>query len=184
MPEYRRANTPGASYFFTVVTFERRSLLTTDFARHCLRSAWKLTRQRYPFDEDAVVLMPDHLHCIWTLPPDDSDFSSRWRMIKGIFTRSFLKGGGVEGSRTDSRQRKREAAVWQRRFWEHRLRNEKDFRRHVDYIHFNPVKHGNVSKPIDWPWSSFSRYVEGGQYDPDWGTVEPEDIRDLSVGSE
>ena len=184
MPEYRRANTPGTSYFFTVVTHNRQPILTTDLARHCLRCAWKSTLQKYPFYEDAVVLLPDHLHCVWTLPTDDSNFSSRWKMIKGLFTRSFLQGGGTEGARTPSQQRKREAAVWQRRFWEHRLRDEADLCRHVDYIHFNPVKHGHVSKPIDWRWSSFSRYVEGGQYTPEWGTVEPQDIRDLSTVSE
>jgi putative transposase len=176
MPQYRRACVPGGTFFFTVVTFERRRILTSDLARRCLRKAWEDTNHRRPFELQAVCLLPDHLHCVWSLPEADGDFSSRWKMIKGCFTRMYRAAGGAEGDRCPSRELKGEAAVWQRRFWEHWIRDVEDFQRHVDYIHFNPVKHGLVERPGDWPWSSFRSHVREGWYHPDWGAQEPESL--------
>ena len=173
MPHYQRLYLPGATYFFTLVTFDRRRFLTSDLARRCLRAAWTEVRQKRPFDVDAVCLLPDHLHCLWSLPGDDADYSTRWKAIKGIFSRSYLAAGGTEGHRNRARRRSGEAAVWQKRFWEHTIRDDRDYQRHLDYIHYNPVKHGLVARPIDWPWSSFRRHVRRGLYHPEWGCTEP-----------
>ena len=156
-----------------MVTYHRRSFLTSDLARDCLKDAMNETAQKHPFTTDAICLLPDHLHCIWTLPEDDSDFSIRWASIKARFTRRYLDEGGTEGKQSESRDRKREKGVWQRRFWEHAIRGDDDFRRHVDYIHFNPVKHGLAASPAEWSWSSFHRYAAEGAYGPEWGSTEP-----------
>jgi len=182
VPNYRRVLAPGGCFFFTVVTHGRRPILTSGLARECLHTAWTAVRQRHPFTLDAIVVLPDHLHCVWSLPEGDADFSSRWRMLKGLFTREYLARGGESASPGASRQRKREATVWQRRFWEHAIRDVDDLRRHLDYIHFNPVKHGYVRRPLDWEWSTFRRQVERGWYDPEWGTVEPDHLGDVSAG--
>jgi putative transposase len=126
-------------------------------------------QNNHPFQIDAVCLLPEHIHCIWTLPEGDVDYSMRWKEIKRTFTQAYLDQIGPGGPRNASRQKQGEAAVWQRRFWEHTLRDEEDFNRHVDYIHYNPVKHGLVNRVADWPWSSFHRYVEMGYYERDWG---------------
>jgi REP-associated tyrosine transposase len=169
MPDYRRADTPGAAYFFTVVTFRRRALLTDDDCRGWLRSAVAHTRERYPFAVDAWVLLPDHLHCIWTLPEADNDFSVRWNGIKRRFTIAAKQRLHHPEWMNASRRKHREATVWQRRFWEHRIRDDNDYERHVDYIHYNPVKHGLTKTAAEWPYSTFHRYVERGIYPPDWG---------------
>lgn len=117
-----------------------------------------------------MVVLPDHLHCIWTLPPGDSDFAARWRLIKTWFTRHC--DPALRGVASASRGKKGEQAVWQRRYWEHQLRNEPDYIRHLEYIHFNPVKQGLARSPSEWPYSSFRRYVEAGLYEPDWGRCE------------
>jgi putative transposase len=169
MPEYRRSNLAGGIFFFTVVTFNRLPILTGDIARKLLHDAWVNTAARFPFQTEAVVLMPNHIHCIWHLPEDDANFSVRWKEIKYSFTKGYLDQVGPGEARNASRQKREEAAVWQRRFWEHTLRDEVDLNRHLDYIHFNPVKHGLVERVADWPWSSFHRYVKLGYYDPDWG---------------
>ena len=167
MPNYRRRRLPGGCYFFTVATLERsRGLLTTHIDR--LRSAFRLVRHRYPFTIDAVVVLPDHLHCVWTLPTQDDDFSTRWRLIKSTFSKSLP----THDRTSPSRGSKRERGVWQRRFWEHAIRDENDFEQHVEYIHYNPVKHGYTKRPIDWPFSSFHRYVKRGLYPLHWGTAE------------
>ncbi|MCH9022693.1 MAG: transposase [Planctomycetes bacterium] len=168
MTDYRRAKASGQYYFFTVVTYDRRELFYEDDARRCLRHAWRVVREKRPFELTAVCLLPDHLHCVWKLPQGDADFSTRWSSIKGVFTREYLKQGGRDGLRNVSRQRRREAAVWQRRFWEHQIRDEDDLQHHVDYIHFNPVKHGLVTKVADWPWSTYHRYVKMGGYGGEW----------------
>lgn len=173
MPQYRRARIPGASYFFTVATFDRRPLLMDDLARRCLRAAWIEVSRRYPFRTEAVCLLPDHLHCIWTLPNDDDDFPGRWSMLKGLFSKRYLAAGGSDGHRNHSRMRTGEAALWQRRFWEHVIADEEDLRRHMDYIHFNPVKHGYVVQATEWPWSSLHRCVRQGWYDEHWGEQVP-----------
>jgi putative transposase len=169
MPNFRRYRVPGARYFFTVVTHERRPILTTGLGRRCLREALAAELERAAFDIFAIVLLPDHLHTIWTLPPGDADYSTRWAKIKEAFTRSFLAGGGTEGTTSASRERHRERAVWQHRFWEHTVRDEDDLERCVNYIHWNPVKHGLVRRVKEYPWSSFSRFVSSGDYDLDWG---------------
>ena len=172
MPQYRRTRIPGGVYFFTVVTFGRKPILTDQTPREILHTAWVKTKQCLPFQTEALCLLPDHLHCIWRLPEGDADFSMRWKEIKRFFTLGYLKHNGTGGTRNASRRKKGEAAIWQRRFWEHVIRDEEDFNNHVAYIHFNPGKHGLVKQASDWPWSSFHRYVELGWVDPDWGGVD------------
>jgi putative transposase len=135
-----------------------------------------------PFKTEAVCVLPDHIHTIWSLPEGDTDYSTRWQKLKGAFTRSFRAGRCAGSSRSPSRRRTGEAEVWQRRFWEHRIRDVEDFRHHVDYIHFNPVKHGFVTSLAEWEWSSFHDHVAKGWIDPDWGTIEPDGITDLDAG--
>lgn len=140
-----------------------------------LREAFAYTKQRRPFRMDAVVILPEHLHCIWTLPQADADFSNRWNMLKGYFSRHIDKGEKISASR----QSRRERGIWQRRFWEHLIRNQNDFNQHVEYIHWNPVKHGWVEKVGDWPHSSFHRYVKQGVYPDNWGNHEKVDIEGI-----
>jgi putative transposase len=163
MTNYRRSNIAGASYFFTVNLADRTQTLLTDHIS-LLRSAFDYTRERHPFVIDAIVVLPEHIHAIWTLPAEDSDFALRWRLIKTVFSR----GLSHREHRSNSRQRKGERGVWQRRYWEHLIRDEPDFSRHVDYIHINPVKHGLVSSVAEWPHSSFHRYVQAGILPQDW----------------
>ncbi|UUO07650.1 transposase [Blastopirellula sp. J2-11] len=169
MSKYRRWRA-GSIYFFTVVTHERRPILTTDLGRECLRTAFKDVRQKFPFETIAIVLLPDHLHAIWELPHRENDYSKRWRRIKGHFTRNWIAEGGQNGSSTRSRQLRQEQSVWQRRFFEHMCRDEADLKRCLDYVHVNPVKHKLAPRVRDWPWSSFHRYVRLGEYDPNWGS--------------
>jgi putative transposase len=169
MPNYRRALIPGGTYFFTAVTHHRRPILLEPRSRKALRTAFLLVKATHPFQVDAVCLLPDHLHCIWTLPENDYDYSTRWKLLKSRFSRQYLSDGGREGEITASRIKKGELAVWQRRFWEHCIRNQEDLDQHVDYIHYNPVKHGLVERVCDWPWSSFHHYVKSGIYGLDWG---------------
>lgn len=169
MSNYRRAGTPGGSYFFTLVTYRRQPLLTEPDSRRILRESIIEVRRELPFRIDAWVLLPEHLHCIWTLPPGDADFSKRWGLIKA----EFSKRAGDPFRRAEwinvSKAKHRESTIWQRRFWEHQIRDQADLNRHMDYIHFNPVKHGHVARVIDWPYSTFHRYTTQGVYPPDWG---------------
>lgn len=166
--EYRRAKIEGGTFFFTVVTHNRREFLCNAENILLLRQAFREVMSKSPFIVDAIVILPNHIHCIWTLPPGDSDFSDRWRLIKNYFTHHCdIK---YQGKISVSRQNKGEKAVWQRRFWEHQIQDEIDFIRHVDYIHYNPVKHGYVKAPKDWNYSSFILYVNKGIYDIDWGS--------------
>jgi len=166
MSRFRRANT-GTSFFFTLVSYRRRPILCDAMIRASLRNALQTVRRAHPFLIDGLVLLPDHLHCIWTLPPDDTDFSQRWAIIKHHVSRECGASYRVRGS---AASRKRgESTIWQRRFWEHRIRNDVDMQRHMDYIHFNPVKHGYVGQVAAWPYSTFGRYVAGGVYAGDWG---------------
>ena len=188
MRRYIRARVDGATYFFTLVTYKWRRFLTSELAEQCLRHAWHKVRARRPFQVQAVCVLPNHLHvlpnhlhCLWTLPEGDTDFSIRWAAIKALFSKAYLEAGGCEGRRNESRKRRGEAALWQRRFWEHVVRDEDDFIKHLEYIHYNPVKHGYVSRPADWRWSSFSRYVSLGLHDPLWGQTEPDAIADMNV---
>lgn len=155
--KYRRLYEKGARYFFTVVTENRQSILIEEIER--LREAFRLCLSRHPFEIEAIVILPDHLHTLWKLPQDDADYSRRWMVIKRKFS-SGLPNRAV----TASKARKREKGIWQRRFWEHRIRDETDWQRHVDYIHYNPVKHGYVSTPEDWPHSSYQDAIRKGWY--------------------
>ena len=170
MPNYQRPRIGGGTYFLTVVTHRRRPFLTDPVARAQLRSALAAVRTRFPFDLAAIVLLPDHLHTLWTLPPGDTEYSVRVQRLKRVFTEAHLVAGGAEGDRSPSRLRRQERGVWQRRFWEHSVRDADDFKRCLDYLHYNPVKHGLVGRVADYPWSSFSKWVRGGEYEPGWGT--------------
>jgi len=163
MSNYRRATTTGATYFFTVVTHQRKPVFRSETTIQILRDAISEELQRRPFVMEAAVILPDHLHCLWQLPENDSDYSSRWREIKKSVTKQV-------GKNKNSRN---EGDVWQRRFWEHQVRSEDEWRMYMDYIHYNPAKHGYVKTPLEWEWSSFSRWVERGAYDASWGCVEP-----------
>jgi len=162
MVRYRRNFVPGGTYFFTVTLADRTSSVLLDRVSD-LRTAFRVARQERPFTIDAIVILPEHLHAIWTLPDDDADFSARWKRIKAYFTHRLVAAGvAVE------RRRNGEYSLWQRRFWEHTIRNEIDFERHVDYVHFNPVKHRLVNRVRDWPHSSFHAYVRRGVLPTDW----------------
>ena len=157
---YRRSQVKGGTFFFTVVTFNRLKILTRQPNIDLLRASIRHVMVAHPFKIDAFVLLPDHLHCIWTLPDGDNDFSTRWRLIKSGFTRRCAD----KFQRAQSRHHQKEQAVWQRRFWEHQIRDEIDFQNHVEYIHYNPVRHRYAQSPKDWPYSSFHRFVRQGKY--------------------
>ena len=162
MVRYRRNIIAGGTFFFTVTLADRRSRVLVEQIEP-LRRAFTSARVERPFAIDAIVILPDHLHAILSLPEGDADFSGRWRRIKGHFSRSLL-----DASVPLKRSANGELALWQRRFWEHTIRDERDFVRHVDYIHFNPVKHGLVQRVCDWEYSSFHRYVSDGTLPEDW----------------
>ncbi len=169
MPEYRRVLIPGGTFFFTLVTFERIPILTSELSRQILKQVWKTVRDKHPFTCDAICLLPDHLHCIWTLPENDTNYAIRWAAIKALFSKKYLQAGGMEGIRSNSRKEKGEAAIWQRRYWEHCIVDDNDFSKHFDYIHYNPVKHNLVSSVSEWQWSSFHKYKLKGYYPEGWG---------------
>ena len=163
MPNYVRAYLPGGSFFFTVVTHQRKRVFSDDVTVDILRKVVQEVRQRLPFAVDAWVVLPNHMHAVWTLPEGDADFSKRWGLIKATFTKrvvaAALVGAGVPLF-----------PLWQPRFWEHRIRDERDFAAHIDYVYINPVKHGLVTSVADWPWSSFHRDVKRGLYAANWGS--------------
>ena len=163
MPQYRRVKIKGSTFFFTVVLADRTGSLLLDQIDH-LRQVYRAVQISRPFETIAICILPDHIHAIWALPENDADFPMRWNLIKGGFSR-----GVGSRSRSPSKVGKREKGIWQRRYWEHAIRNDADLERHVDYIHFNPIKHGHVTRARDWPHSSFHRYVERGLLAPDWG---------------
>lgn len=178
---YRRSQTPGAAFFFTVVTHERKKILLWGENPRVLKQAFETTKARHPFAVDAIVVLPDHLHCLWTLAPGDNDFSKRWMLIKSNFTR--MCHDPYRSERSASRIVKREQYIWQRRFWEHQIRDDVDFARHVEYIHYNPVKHGLAKSPLGWKYSSFHRYVKEGKYHREWG-AEERIVPDEGIGNE
>ena len=169
MTSYRRITIPGATYFFTVNLLDRRSKLLTERIE-TLREAVAWVRKAHPFKIDAWVVMPDHLHAVWTLPTGDSNYALRWASIKRRFSFALPR----EESLSQTRIRRVERGIWQRRFSEHLIRDDVDFQRHVDYIHFNPMKHGYVPRVADWPYSTFHRYVKHGMYPLDWGGIRAE----------
>jgi putative transposase len=172
MPNYRRAR-EGSTYFFTAVTHQRRPILCEPRARAALRAAILETRAAHPLVIEAWVLLADHLHCLWSIPDGDTDDSIRWALIKRGFTKRVTAGTNVPRVST-SPERHRESAIWQRRFWEHQVRDERDFAAHCDYVHYNPVKHGLVAAPKDWPGSIFHRFVQQGSYPQDRGSAPQE----------
>jgi len=175
MRTYKRIRIPGATYFFTLTLAERRH--NDLLVRHieALRTAFRQTLADHPVVIEAIVVLPDHLHCLWQLPTGDDDFPTRWRLIKSRFSRQISAGERVSSSRV----RRRERGLWQRRYWEHVIRDERDYRRHLDYIHYNPVKHGYVDDPKAWPFSSLHRLIGRGVYDSDWAA--PPDGIDLDL---
>jgi putative transposase len=164
MPNYRRAWCPGGTYFFTVNLLERTG--NDLLVRHidCLRDAVRKVRAEYPFTIHAWVVLPEHLHCVIELPIDDQDFALRWRLIKVYFSKSLPKTERL----STTRSRRGERGIWQRRYWEHLIRDDRDFVAHMDYVHINPLKHGLVSVVRDWPYSTFHGLVEKGVYPANW----------------
>ncbi|MCC2635015.1 MAG: transposase like family protein [Ramlibacter sp.] len=167
MSRYIRANAPGATYFFTVTLLDRRSRCLVEHVA-VLRECLAATKADHPFRIDAMVVLPDHVHALWTLPAEDADFSLRWMLVKRRFTRELLCRRLLDATSATPR-RGCERSLWQRRFWEHQIRDDDDFARHVEYIHFNPVKHGLVARAGDWAYSSLHRYVRQGIVPADWG---------------
>jgi putative transposase len=168
MVAYRRSRLPGGTYFFTVALLDRSSTALVDGIDD-LRAAFRATLRRRPFSIDALVVLPDHLHALWTLPAGDTDYSTRWAAIKTHFSRAWALRHPV------SRTKAGEYRLWQRRFWEHTIRDDRDYAAHVDYIHINPVKHGWASRVADWPHSSFHRYVARGIFPPGWAGTHSDD---------
>jgi len=174
MPNYVRYRIKGGCYFFTVNLLERNKSLSIDHI-DLLRESVRVCKQKRPFHIDAWVVLPEHMHCIWTLPEGDDDFSNRWKIVKTHFS----KGLPREERRTKVRIKRGERGIWQRRFWEHAIRDDRDYATQMDYLHFNPVKHGWVKNVIDWPYSSFHRHLENGVYSVDWAGG---DCKDIEMG--
>ncbi|MBI3772502.1 MAG: transposase [Gammaproteobacteria bacterium] len=167
MSYYRRSRVPGTIYFFTVNTYRRQRILTHPEVINALRKALRSVRAQHPFRIDALVILPDHLHALWTLPPGDADYATRWSLIKRQVSQASRHL--ITHEQNDSQKKRREIGFWQRRYWEHQIRNDTDFTRHVDYAHYNPVKHGLVAQVRDWPHSTFHRYVRLEMCPLDWG---------------
>jgi putative transposase len=172
MTSYRRNFVPGGSFFFTVNLANRKLALLTEHI-DLLREAFRETRRRHLFTIDAIVVLPNHLHAVWTMPEGDADFATRWRLIKSAFSRRLSDGEPI----SPSRAAKQERGIWQRRYWEHTIRDQGDFARHVDYVHINPLKHGLVGRVREWEASSFHRYVKLGVYPTDWASDVSQDGR-------
>ena len=173
MSAYLLNRVAGGTYFFTVTLLDRRSRLLLDHVA-LLREAVRKERALRPFHIDAWVVLPDHMHCVWTLPECDNDFSTRWKNIKATFSRALLK----TEYRDEVRKRTGARGIWARRFWEHTIRNDADYAAHIDYVHLNPYKHGLVAHVRDWPYSTFHRYVKAGVYPLDWMT----DVSEMTCG--
>ena len=168
MPNYRRMHVPGGTYFFTVNLLERRRRLLVERIDD-LRASFRESHAVRPFELLAIVVLPDHLHCVWRLPTGDADNANRWAQIKSGFSRRMPMTERRSGRRIACRER----GIWQRRYWEHSIRDDDDLRRHVDYIHYNPVKHGHARRAVDWPYSSFRRWVAADVYPLDWAGIVP-----------
>ena len=170
MSNYRRYKVNGGTYFITQVTYKREPWLCTEIGRRGLREAITTVRSKYPFSLDAFILLPDHFHCLMTLPIQDQDFSLRLRLIKTYVTKYYRQDMGINQPISESREKRRESNIWQRRFWEHFIRDEQDFSAHCDYIHYNPVRHKLCNNPRDWQFSSIHRFIDQEFYPPDWGS--------------
>jgi len=173
MSNYRRAAAKGASYFFTLVSYQRRNIFCDQSIRFALRQAIKRVQNKSPFSIDAWVLLPNHMHCIWTLPEGDNNFSQRWSSIKRRVSIECGQQYKQQQLLTESKVKRRESTLWQRRFWEHQIRNQQDFNNHLDYIHYNPVKHNYCYSPSQWQYSTIHRYIKEGYYPYNWGEQEP-----------
>jgi putative transposase len=171
MPDYRRLRQPGATWFFTVNLLDRKSSLLVDQIGEPRRAVHRVKCRR-PFRIEAMVILPDHLHCVWTLPEGDADYSTRWRLIRSAFS----KVQPLTEWRSPAREKRHERAIWQRRFWEHCIRDDRDFAAHVAYCYLNPVKHGLVERVRDWPHSTFHRDVRLGRQEPDWTLADAKGI--------
>ncbi len=176
---YRRSKTKGGTFFFTIVTYQRRKIFNDDLTASQFMNAIKQIKNKHPFKMIGYVLLPDHFHCIWTLPENDNDFSMRWRLIKSCFTRLYLPNSKI--SLTPSRKNKKEQSIWQRRFWEHEIRSEEELAKYLDYIHYNPIKHHYVDGASQWKYSSFQHYVNKQIYLPDWGSSEQPFLSNFNV---
>lgn len=173
MPDYSRVWVPGGTFFFTVNLLERRNRrILVEHIDH-LRAAFRDAQRARPFHVIAIVVLPEHLHCLWQLPEGDADNADRWARIKSGFCRRLPK----TEHRSDVRVAKRERGIWQRRFWEHMIVDEEDLQNHFDYIHFNPVKHGHAVRAVDWPYSSLHRYIQSGELPADWACHSDAGIR-------
>jgi putative transposase len=179
MSDYHRALLKGGTYFFTVVTYKRWPIFKKEANIDLLEHCFQTTIATNPFKIDAFVILPDHLHTIWTLPDNDSDFSIRWKLIKANFSRHY--NGSKAEDISDSMLNKNEKGIWQRRFWEHAIRDEKDFDLHCNYIHYNPVKHGLASSPIEWRHSSFRNFLKTGSYPSNWGSQLDKRLMELNL---
>ncbi|MDP3845313.1 MAG: transposase [Pseudomonas sp.] len=179
MTAYRRDHIPGACWFFTLNLADRRQALLTEQI-DVLRASFTKVMREHPWRIDAIVILPDHLHALCTLPPGDANYALRWRLIKTGFSRALPRNERIGASRLS----KGERAIWQRRYWEHRIRDQADFNRHIDYIHHNPRKHGHVQRVADWPWSSFHHYVRAGLLAGDWAGGEDAEIGTGERGSD
>jgi putative transposase len=169
MSLYHRYFVQGGTFFFTVVTDRRVPIFDNPAARSVLGSVLRRCIRGYPMDVVAIALLPDHLHALWTLPPGDANYSQRWSWTKSEFTKRWLALNRQEQPQRDAHNREGRRGVWQRRFWEHTVRDEDDLEAHFDYIHYNPVKHSLAARPRDWPWSTFHRWAARGHYQIDWG---------------
>ena len=175
MPNYRRVQTQGASYFFTVVSYQRQMILCDEPVRKALRKSITAVQTLYPFKIEAWVLLPDHLHTIWTLPQGDSNYSKRWSMIKRKVSLECSFAYKNIALINRSKHKHRESTFWQRRFWEHQIRDQDDYNNHMDYIHFNPVKHGLCDVAVEWPYSTLHKLIKEGVYAADWCGVSSDD---------
>jgi putative transposase len=169
MPNFRRYFVPGGTYFFTLITDGRRPIFDHPEARKLLIAVIHRCRQRWPFTIDAAVLLPDHMHTIWSLPPGDDRYSLRIAWLKKEFTKAWISSDGDERFQSRGRTNDGRRGVWQPKFWEHTIKDDADFERHIDYVHWNPVKHGHARCPREWRWSSFRRWMNRGVYPQNWG---------------
>ena len=169
MPDYRRVIQEGGIYFFTIVTYQRQKIFSLPETRKLLLQSIDHVRIYHPFKIKAFCILLDHVHFLWRMPENDSDYSMRINQIKRRFSKQYIARFGMPIRRSESREKRREVTIWQRRFWEHWIHNEGDLIRHIDYIHYNPVKHGLVPRVCDWESSSFHDYVRKGYYDLAWG---------------
>ena len=181
MSHYRRWYVPGGTFFFTLVTYNRYPFFKSNEAKRILGEAMREVQAESPFQVVATVLLPDHLHAVWTLPSGDSDYSTRWKLIKAKFTDAWLASGGHEERVTWAQQKRGNRGIWQKRFRENTIDDQEYLSRVCDYIHYNPVKHGYAKRPGDWRESSFGRFVAAGEYGPEWAATEPLSISGLDL---